>query len=167
MTVSAGPPVLKLRSRAMRTARAGLLIALCAWVYAYADDGRETPLPQAADAEGEAIGRPAPWLDEVRAQRQASEARREATRKAMDTHRRWIDPWGAAQREAREREIGQRRQATRERIEQEREQLRARRPPIAPFPEIPPPPVPPWGEPQEPFGTEPPGWDNRWYYQGY
>ena len=150
----------------MHTARAGLLIALCAWLYAYADTGREAPLPPGPDAEGETISRPDPWLEEVRAQRQASEARREATRKAMDARHRWIDPWGAAQQEAREREIDQRRQAARERIEQEREQLRMRRPPVASFPEMPPP-VPPWGESQDPFGTEPPGWNNRWYYQGY
>jgi hypothetical protein len=106
------------------------------------------------------------WLDEVRAQRQASEARREETRKALDARHRWIDPWGAAQREAREREIEQRRHALQERIEQEREQFRAGRPPLGGYPRTLALPAPGL-QTSPPPAPEPLGWDNRWYYQGY
>lgn len=103
------------------------------------------------------------WLDEVRAQRQAREARREEARKALDARHRLIDPWGAAQHEAREREFELRRQSNRERIEQEREQFWSRRPPFpGPLPSTP----IPW-QPGFPTAAEPPGWDNRWYFQGY
>ena len=60
-----------------------------------------------------------PWLDEVRAQRRAREERRRAAKEAMDARRRWIDPWGAAQQEAREQEVQRRRGAFLEQIERE------------------------------------------------
>jgi hypothetical protein len=116
------------------------------------------------------------WLEEVRAQRRAWEERRRAQKEAMDARRRWIDPWGAAQQEAREQEVNRRREEFRDRIERSREAFLQQ---------------PPWGSPsaQGPDGSQPaprdpeaptegglpaiepypplPGWDNRWYYRGY
>jgi hypothetical protein len=123
-----------------------------------------------------------PWLDDVRAQRQAWEERRRASKEAMDARRRWIDPWGAAQQEAREKETQRRREARREQIEREREAFRDL-PPWGPQPGL-------WYEDSPVSGLEPPpaepgtdaaktpepspssryplpGWDNRWYYRGY
>lgn len=117
------------------------------------------------------------WLEEVRAQRQAWEERRRAQREAMDARRRWVDPWGAAQQEAREQEVNRRREEFRDHIERGREAFLQQ---------------PPWGTagaPQHRDGPESgrrdpeatteasppriepypplPGWDNRWYYRGY
>ncbi len=127
-----------------------------------------------------------PWLDEVRAQRRAREERRRAAKEAMDARRRWIDPWGAAQQEAREQEVQRRRGAFLEQIERDREAFR-NQVPWAPAPQQSPwlnemltrepeltapgeaetagatgPAVPP---PSTPYA--PPGWDNLWYYRGY
>jgi hypothetical protein len=142
------------------------------------------PSPPPPPAAGPAT-EPAPlgqWLDEVRAQRRAWEGRRRAAKDAMDAHRRWIDPWGAAQHEAREQETQRRREAFREKIERDREAFRNQVP---------------WGSlygpwPDDSMGFLPddagapdtddtttgqgapspaqspmPGWDNRWYYRGY
>lgn len=123
------------------------------------------------------------WLDEVRAQRQAREERRRADKEVRDARRRWIDPWGAAQQEAREQETRRRRNAFFEHIERDREALRNQVP---------------WGFPRDPWQEEatgsqaetplstpadatgvsrqpvpnpspypPTGWDNRWYYRGF
>lgn len=123
------------------------------------------------------------WLDEVRVQRQAREERRRADKEARDAHRRWVDPWGAAQQEAREQETQRRRNAFFEHIERDREAFRIQVP---------------WGFPQDPRQEEaagsqaekqlptdgdtvgvprqavphpspypPTGWDNRWYYRGF
>lgn len=135
------------------------------------------PLPAVgiSPAEPEPVQR---WLDEVRAQRQIGEERRRAAKEAMDARRRWIDPWGAAQKEAREHEAQRRREAFMEKIDRDRETLRSQGPwavPRQPLPdvtaELPPPgndttAVPGQSEPHA--STYPlPGWDNRWYYRGF
>lgn len=148
------------------TAPSCLLMALLCLVDVPPIDALETDLTQGDEVQPQGASPHPQWLDEVRAQRQARETRREEARKAMDARHRLIDPWGAAQQEAREREIDLRRQATRERIEQEREQFWSRRPPITAFPEPNQPYLPPW-QPTVPLAAEPPGWDNLWYYQGY
>jgi hypothetical protein len=140
-------------------------------------------------AQSGATGEPAPmnqWLDEVRAQRQAWEERRQAAKEALDARRRWIDPWGAAQKEARDKETQRRRDAFREQIERDRELFRNRSPWAAqsgPWQEAPPgtenlapdagapaeSPIAPPPEEDVPGSPYPPlpGWDNRWYYRGY
>jgi hypothetical protein len=127
------------------------------------------------------------WLDEVRAQRRAWEERRQAAREAMDARRRWIDPWGAAKKEAREKETQRRREALREHIEREREAFRGNSRPWGmrpdPLQEAPPSEsgepsrdtAPQQGDPDADVGISAPdspypplpGWDNRWYYRGY
>lgn len=157
------PPVARRVAVSAAWALVGICLLGAPWLSAQETD------PAEADEAQAQYPNPSPrpqWLDEVRAQRRAWEGRREETRKALDARHRWIDPWGAAQREAREREIEQRRQAFQERIEQEREQFRAGRPPLGSYPQ---PLVPPAPGPQTspPPALEPQGWDNRWYYQGY
>jgi len=123
------------------------------------------------------------WLDEVRAQRQAREARRLAAKEAMEARRRWIDPWGAAKKEAREQEVQRRRNAFLEKIEREREAFHSQNPwgaQLSPWQDEVPGPVPDFpgasetdnpGPPKPPLPPSPsyalPGWDNRWYYRGY
>lgn len=125
-------------------------------------------------------------LDEVRAQRQAWEQRRRVAKEAMDARRRWIDPWGAAQQETRDKETQLRRDTFREQVEREREAFLGRAPWGAPRP--PWQDAPPGGTPAQqgiaaptqdgravagddmsptPPYPHPPGWDNRWYYRGY
>jgi hypothetical protein len=123
------------------------------------------------------------WLDEVRAQRQAREERRRAAKEAMEARRRWIDPWGAAQQEAREQELQRRRDALKEKIEREREAFRSQVPwgpqqnpwqdeatgPGPDFPAVPD--ADTAGPPEQPLAPPTPyalpGWDNHWYYRGY
>lgn len=127
------------------------------------------------------------WLEEVKEQRRAWEERRRATREALDARRRWIDPWGAAEKEAREKENQRRREEFLEHIQRERGAFRDG--------------VPLWGGPADPWQESPrreatpeppgdspapsdgnvggklpavqppypplPGWDNRWYFRGY
>jgi hypothetical protein len=101
----------------------------------------------------------------------------------MDARRRWIDPWGAAQLEAREQEAQRRRDAFKKKIEREREAFRSQIPwepqpsPWADETTVPSPePAPPSeadaevrhgqaGPTSSPYPL--PGWDNRWYYRGY
>lgn len=64
------------------------------------------------------------WLDDVKAQRQAWEARRQATKEAINARRRLNDPWGAAQKEAREKENQRRHDAILEQVERNREAFR-------------------------------------------
>lgn len=138
-----------------------------------------------------------PWLDEVRAQRQAWEERRRANREAFELRRRLADPWGSAQHEAWEDEVERRREARRQQREQERGLFRGLGPaePPPPWsmdqmnpqgtysgpassggPSGDPPPARP--EPPGPGVVYPPGspprgpyspqdWDNLWYYRGY
>lgn len=61
------------------------------------------------------------WLDEVKAQRQAWEARRQAAKEAANARRRLTDPWGAAQQEARDKDNQRRRDAMRDQVERDRE----------------------------------------------
>ena len=136
------------------------------------------------------------WLDEVKAQRQAWEARRQAAKEAVNARRRLNDPWGAAQQEARESEIERRREAILEQVERDRDAFHSQRPwqNTNPWESSPPPPppsqpaqvqTPPQPNPATPDGTalnpaqnpnqdtaepytySPSGWDNRWYYRGY
>jgi len=116
------------------------------------------------------------WLDEVRAQRRAWEERRRVAKEAIDARRRWIDPWGAAQKDAMKQEVQRRRDAFREKIERDREAFRSYRPwsaEPAPWHEE----LPPQGEnqglpegasqlPEAPYPPLP-GWDNRWYFRGF
>ena len=122
------------------------------------------------------------WLDEVRA-RQGREERRRAVKEAMDARRRWINPWGAAQQEAREQEVQRRRNAFQERIERERDAFHYQNPwgpqhnswqdettaPGPNFPEAPEADNP--GPPEQPLPPPSPyalpGWDNHWYYRSY
>jgi hypothetical protein len=165
-------------------------LALLVWAAAltvtplWAQEGTAPPFAHGGTAAGE----PAPvnqWLDEVRAQRRAWEERRRAAKEALDARRRWLDPWGAAQKEAHEKDTQRRRDAFREQIERDRELFRNRSPWAAqsgPWQE-----VPPGGETLAPDPGGPaegaiappdedalgspypplPGWDNRWYYRGY
>ncbi len=80
---------------------------------AFAQAGGGDPLPAAT-----------PWLDEVRTQRQAAEARRQANRESFEARRRANDPWGAAQHEAWEDGVQRRRDARKQRIEQDRDYFR-------------------------------------------
>lgn len=131
----------------------------------------QPPAPMAAEPEPLEQ-----WLEEVRAQRQGWEERRRAQREAMDARRRWIDPWGAAQQEAREHEVNRRREELRDHIERSREAFLQQPPwgasspqprdasePAGRAPEGPADTAPPRVDPYPPL----PGWDNRWYYRGY
>jgi hypothetical protein len=123
------------------------------------------------------------WLEEVRAQRELREELRRATKEASDARRRWINPWGAAQQEAREQANQRRREELMGHIERDRMMLRNQVPwrvQQGPLQGTPPKPVaekPPWedentstvpGE-SEPTASNypPPQWDNRWYYRGF
>ncbi|WP_147431182.1 hypothetical protein [Thiocapsa rosea] len=120
---------------------------------------------------------PTPWLDEVRAQRQAWEARRDATRNAYEA-RRWANnPRAAAQQEAWEEDVRRRRAARLERMEQELEIFRSLGPgqPPLPWPWVTGmPTLPEFGSGPATSGTPgdtpiyaPPGWDNHWYFRGF
>jgi len=123
------------------------------------------------------------WLDEVRAQRQVREERRRAQKEAMDARRRWIDPWGAAQKEVREQENQRRHDALMEHIERDREVLRQQLPwrfvPDPWFADAPrtqmqrvPAPATAGNDPASqavpPHDSAPrPELDNGWYYRGF
>ena len=67
---------------------------------------------------------PLNYLDAVRAQRQALlDQRRREAKEAVKARRKYLDPWGEAQREARLNEIEQRRRSLDEMAEQHREQI--------------------------------------------
>jgi hypothetical protein len=103
---------------------------------AFAQVAPAVPIAFAQVAGGDPL--PAtPWLDEVRTQRQAAEARRQANRESFEARRRAKDPWGAAQHEAWEDGIQRRREARKQRIEQDRDYFRGMSPN----------PTDPWGEP--------------------
>jgi len=113
------------------------------------------------------------WLDEVRAQREAWEARRSAVREQHEQRHRLLHPRGAIQQENWEEDLRRRRAERQERIDQDLEVFRRLGPevwgPLLPFPEdgsevsgrseplLPPGPPP----------VSPPGWDNLWYFRGY
>lgn len=137
----------------------------------------EPAIPPPAVPEDQAADR---WLEAVRAQRQAWEERRRATQDAMDARRRQHD----AHQEARQQEHQRRREALLDHIERDREHFLNQGPwqisPPPPNPPSPPnpanpghPPAPETSGPVAPGGEVPlaypplPGWNNRWYYQGY
>jgi len=103
-----------------------------------------------------------PWLAEVRAQRQAAEARHQANRAAFAARRRALDPWGAAQHEAREEAFERRREARRGQREQARGPLPAPgTPPGTPDTST------ARANPDPGRGTPPQDWNNLWYFRGY
>jgi hypothetical protein len=158
-----------------------LTLALCSGLLIVVSvSAQEPPAPPAGASPPEPISE---WLAEVRAQRQASEDRRRAQKEAMDAHRRWIDPWGAAQKEARDQATQRRHEAFMEHIERDRQAFRN----LAPWRFEP----DPWQEDTSRSTAEPPpsrgtdaagiagktppsaspyslpGWDNLWYYRGF
>ncbi len=114
-----------------------------------------------------------PWLDDVRAQREAWEARRDAARENFETRRRINHPSAAAHQEAWEDDIRRRRAARQERMDKDLEMFRSL------GPESFPPPM--RGAPMTSDGKTggagpkaptdpmfpPPGWDNLWYFRGF
>ena len=144
---------------------------------------QESPLALPTDGTASPTEPVSQWLDEVRAQRQIREERRRAAKEAMDARRRWIDPWGAAQQDARKQETQRRRDAFFEHIERDRNAFRNQTPwGFQQGPWINESPSPSSDSPQtpaqDPFaGSGPenpqvstyplPGWDNRWYYRGF
>ena len=119
------------------------------------------------------------WLEAVRAQRQAWEERRRASQEAMDARRRQYDARSSTYPEARQQEHLRRREALMEHIERDREHFLNQgpwQPPPLPTPPTTPvaPEPPASGTPGSAPGSESrlaypplPGWNNRWYYQGY
>lgn len=103
-----------------------------------------------------------PWLAEVRAQRQAAEARHQANRAAFAARRRALDPWGAAQHEAREEAFERRREARREQLEQALGQF-----PVPGTPPDTPDTSAARANPDPGRGTPPQDWNNLWYFRGY
>ncbi len=145
-----------------RHRRAGALLLLAALAGVTAVRAADPVPAPAAPGEGAPTGvgpgdadSGVPWLQEVRAQRQAIEERRRANRAAF-----------AAQREARE----DRREARRARLERDWAARQGLYPPPV---EPPPPPAAP--DPAAaaaqsaaaPAPAAPPDWNNVWYFRGY
>ena len=174
------PAGLKARFKGMRFGTVALIVGLLSIPAAIAADANLiVPIQPVSQTFGDppSGSAPTPWLDEVRAQRQAWEARREATRSAYEARRRANNPRAAAQQEAWEEEIRRRRADRLERMDQERMLFRSLGPDQLPRPW-------PWvtGMPTLPEigsgatspdvpGEEsifaPPGWDNHWYFRGF
>lgn len=163
-----------------RLGAAALLVGLLSIPAAIAaDESLVVPIQPVSQTFGEQPpgSAPTPWLDEVRAQRQAWEARREATRNAYEARRRATNPRAAAQQEAWEEDVRRRRAARLERMDQEFEIFRSLRPgqPPLPWPWVTGmPTLPELGSGPTTPGTPgdtpiyaPPGWDNHWYFRGY
>lgn len=114
-----------------------------------------------------------PWLDEVRAQRQAWEARRNQAREAYDARRRLHNPRGAAQQDAWKEEVRRQRAERLELIARDRELFLDLGP--KGFQLLWPGtiPIPFSSNGQDGFSVPkesmfaPPGWDNLWYFRGY
>lgn len=134
--------------------------------------------PVGSAAESGVPAAVSPWLEEVRAQRQAREARRRASQEAHEARRRWRDPWAAARYEAREAEVQQRREDWLEQIDRDRRFFRQQAPWQEPVGE--PSPMieaaaPSSGHAPEEGGDQrpslpaypPAGWNNGWYYNSY
>ena len=152
---------------------------LCASLARHAPAATENPpflAPEAPPSSHGAFpptGTSLPWLDEVRLQREAWEARRANARELHEQRRRLAHPRGAAQREAWEENLRQRRAQRQERIDQDRERFRS----LAPEP----PPLPPSSEagmarePTDPAALPtletplftPPVCNNLWYFRGF
>jgi len=128
----------------MRTSTTLLVATLITPAVGYADAPMEVqPAPELTAEQR--------WLEEVRAQRKAWEARRKAAKSASDTRLRMLDPWGAAKVEAWRKDTETRREALQERADKRREELHARDQALEK-----------WHRQITPHG-----WDNRWYYRGY
>jgi hypothetical protein len=120
-----------------------------------------TPASPLPDTDGE---QPAtlPWLEEVRAQREAWEARRRAVKEAANAQHRQVAPWSAARHEALDRAAEARRDALKNQAEQRRQaaeqQHDAHRQELERLL---------WerNRPWPPY--HPYGWNNLWYYRGY
>ncbi|NCA69524.1 MAG: hypothetical protein EOM91_05330 [Sphingobacteriia bacterium] len=167
-----------------RGAHLGVVILLLAWG-AFVNPVTADSEPADQDVSPPWLGEPhgledgTPWLDEVRAQRQAREAMRESNRQAYEARRRAHNPRGAAFQEAWEEDVRRRRSANLERMDQERERF-LNSGPTPPMFANPPwrmpwhSPHPPWTEPSggppgsgEPPLFAPPDWDNLWYFRGF
>ncbi|EGV18744.1 hypothetical protein [Thiocapsa marina] len=165
--------------KGMRLGAAVLVAILLISEAVAADENLAVPVQSVGQTFGDQPpgGAPTPWLDEVRAQRQAWEARREATRSAYEARRRANNPRAAAQQEAWEEDVRRRRAARLERMDQDLEIFRSLGPGQPPLPW-------PWvtGMPTLPeLGSGPttsatpgdtpiyvpPGWDNHWYFRGF
>lgn len=144
------------------------LLALSGGAFA----GPETATSDPAAMGGAQPDQVSPWLDEVRAQREAWEARRSAVREQHEQRRRAHHPRSAVQPDAWEADLRRRRAERQERIEQDRAVFRRLAPGAWGLPwsvtedgawgaEWAPPPSP------QPSPISPPGWDNLWYFRGY
>ncbi len=148
-----------------------LVVALSIGIVPVVEGESETRLRQlpAAPASSWMPTHPELWLDEVRAQRRAWEARRDAVREDYKARRRLNHPRSAARQEAWEEDVRRRRALHQERIDRNWELLGNL------GPGQPPPTVPnslPPGETASGIGAEPilftpPGWDNLWYFSGF
>lgn len=134
-----------------------------------------TGIAVSADPAGIEVEPPdmvSPWLDEVRAQREAWEARRSVVREQYEQRRRAHHPRGGVQPPSWEEDLRRRRAERQERIDQDRAVFRRFGPEV-------------WWPPRtfadqesevsdrsearspEPPPVYPPGWDNLWYFRGY
>ena len=170
------------RDQAFRSLCHGCLLG-CLWVPLAAGAQAQPPGPPGLGEEATpaptapaALADPAAdrWLEAVRAQRQAWEERRRASQEALDARRRQLD----THQEARQQEHLRRREALREHVERDREHFLNQgpwqAPPPAANPAPPSHPASPEAPPPRTTGGEAPlaypplpGWNNRWYYQGY
>ena len=151
-----------------RLRRRALLACLLGWMLAPSFATPEPGMPPPIDL-GAPDGVP-PWLDEVRAQREAWEARREAARERHEQRRRLANPRGAAQQDAWEEDLRRRRAERREHIEQERERFHGSWPSqMWPLIQDDPSDTDEHTEttPTHPSAFTPPGWNNLWYFRGY
>ena len=136
----------------------------------------ETSLPRVGAPSAPSVDEPPemvlPWLDEVRAQREAWEARRATAREQHEWRRRIHHPRGAAQQEAWEDDLRRRRAERQARVEQDREAFRRLGPGfLGPHQTV----VDEAPKSQDPSDQAsptpsvlyPPGWNNLWYFRGY
>lgn len=158
--------------RLLRGALLGLISALAIGIAPAVGVEGETPLQQRPVTTGEHAmpSTPesvSPWIDAVRAQRQAWEARRNAAREDFETRRRINLPHSAARQETWEQDLRLRRATRRGRIEHNRERLRNLTPGQPPMNA--PGHSAPSGETTADSGPPfaPPGWDNHWYFRGF
>ena len=111
----------------------GLLLCCCFFLNASMAIGDQQTQAPGADSEPATQSQPTtqpqptPWLEEVRAQREAWEAQRQAAHQAANARLRLFDPWGAAQLQALDQEAEERRRAARTRSELFRRSTEAKR----------------------------------------
>ncbi|MBK1720918.1 hypothetical protein CKO23_01455 [Thiocystis violacea] len=138
-----------------------------------AQQAAETPYAMPPETWMPAPEIPSPWLDEVRAQRHAWEARRKAAREEYTARRRLNNPRGSAHQEIWEEDLRRRRAERQERIDQQREHFLSL-PPGQPAADRPDDGGATSADPQsteypgasDPMFT-PPGWNNLWYFRGF